>query len=329
MRIVKIFFLFACIILSGYAGHYGYTAYQAYHHIPDKTLVICSPYAGLGNQMFQYAASLSLAKKLNSPIALFINRNILDLKDTSTSKRSVGLGYFSIPNVKKIIQKSSLKFFKDKIILVDDANFFDITEKNKLYRISDWFESEYFFENVKDEVRTNLNPEALPRGVEAKKWEGLILTAGKKSCFVHIRRGDFLGNTLPPSYTQKAIKMMRENHPHVVFFLFSDDAEYLKENFTPSDSLHIVSDGTLNSLEEFYLMTRCTHGIIANSTFSWWAAYLRKNPEGTIMAPNPRFPAEYFGADKDPKVAKWKKDFYVHHPEHVYPKEWIRVSFTR
>lgn len=323
--LIKKICLFVLVALLGYGGRYGFNLYQAYQHIPEETLVICAPYAGLGNQMFQYAAGLSLAKKLNCPLALNIEGDILNLKDTSTSKRPVTLDYFAIPNVKKIMRQD-FRFFKKKTIVVHDAIFADIKDHNKFYRMSDWFESEYFFENVKDEVRAALNPEALPRGEEAQKWEDQIVKTGENSCFVHIRRGDFAGVSLSHVYTQKAMKMMREKHPTVVFYVFSDDANYLKENFTPSDSLHLVSNGTLNSLEEFYLMTRCTHGVIANSTFSWWAAYLRKNQRGSTMAPMPRFDRGYYGGDKNPQVAQWKVNFYCGHPEHIYPKEWIRIS---
>ena len=325
-------FLFLALTALGCGSYYGYKVYQAYEAVPDETLVICSPHAGLGNQLFQYAAGLALSKRLNCPLALSISDNVLDLTDLSTSNRPIALTHFNIPNVKKFERRHQkyLRFFKNKNLKVNDSIFFDIKDHQKLYYMDDWFESEYFFESVKDDVRSALNPEALPRGIEAKKWEEHIIQRGTNSCFVHVRRGDLSSQILSLSYTQKAMKLMREKNPYVVFYVFSDDAHYLQETFKEDESLHIVSNGVLNLLEEFFLMTRCTHGIIANSTFSWWAAYLRKDQSGIVMAPEPRFKREYYeNQEFSDKVIKWKIKFYFDQPVHVYPQEWLRVSVDR
>jgi hypothetical protein len=107
---------------------------------------------------------------------------------------------------------------------------------------------------------------------------------------VHIRRGDYTGsgNELPFTYYQNAIDYMAEKlNGNLQLFIFSDDLQYVRQNCSFSHRAFFVNeDHSLNDFEEFLLMSECRHFIIANSSFSWWAAWLSNNDKKIICAPN-------------------------------------------
>lgn len=109
------------------------------------------------------------------------------------------------------------------------------------------------------------------------------------SVFVHVRRGDYLSATYrtrfegicTAAYYQKAIGMMKERHPGALFVVFSDDIEWCRENIsgTGSDTIYVYRNTGNDSYLDMYLMAHCTAGVIANSTFSYWAARLVKKKD--------------------------------------------------
>ena len=123
------------------------------------------------------------------------------------------------------------------------------------------------------------------------------ITSNKESVSIHIRRADYINNQdifkiLTKQYYLDSLDFisLKLNRPKI--YIFSDDIQWCKSNF--SGPYYFVSDGTLTDLEEFDLMSKCRHNIIANSTFSWWAAKLNEFKEKIIVMPliwfnNPEF----------------------------------------
>lgn len=114
------------------------------------------------------------------------------------------------------------------------------------------------------------------------------------SVSLHIRRTDFaapgmlqLKGLLPPSYYGKAIELLQSKFSDAVFYIFSDDLNWVKENIQVENvQLKFIDKSVASSpLDDFYLLSQCRHNIIANSTFSWWAAYLNNNPDKIVVAP--------------------------------------------
>ena len=127
------------------------------------------------------------------------------------------------------------------------------------------------------------------------------------SVSVHIRRGDYekLGICLDISYYKKALKLLNSKYDNLIYFVFSDNVEYAKHLFEEIDGIFVYikklsSDSTL---DDFFLMKECKHNIIANSSYSWWAAWLNENPNKIVIHPN------------DKKL-----------PNDFYPNEWITVD---
>ena len=129
-----------------------------------------------------------------------------------------------------------------------------------------------------------------------------------QSVSLHIRRGDYLtpenqalfGGICTEAYYKEAVRLMRKQYPGCRFFLFTNDKEWAKERFAddkggrttetaladgePADVI-VVDLPEGSDHEEFALMSKCKHHILANSSFSWWASYLNQNPGKTVLAP--------------------------------------------
>ena len=108
------------------------------------------------------------------------------------------------------------------------------------------------------------------------------------SVSLHVRRGDYLNlkniNVLDVGYYKKAVEYVRKIVEKPTFFIFSDDLEWCKNSLGFLDDC-IYVDYTQTEIEDLKLMSVCRHNIIANSSFSWWGAWLNKNPSKTVIAP--------------------------------------------
>ena len=140
-----------------------------------------------------------------------------------------------------------------------------------------------------------------------------------KSVAVHIRRGDYVRDKITNKihgvcsleYYQKAIEKMKEMDNQMVFYFFSDDMDWVKTKFgsLEGEKKFITKNDGDNSWKDMMLMSSCDHNIIANSSFSWWAAWLNSNKSKMVIAPKRWF--------KDPDKEQFTSD--------LIPKEWIRL----
>ncbi|MGL5258474.1 MAG: alpha-1,2-fucosyltransferase, partial [Lachnospiraceae bacterium] len=119
------------------------------------------------------------------------------------------------------------------------------------------------------------------------------------------RRGDYEDKwLLPITYYHDAISYIKSNYDDAHFYIFCEDLDYSIKHFgTKEDCTIIANSFSFSDLEEFHLISKCKHQIIANSSFSWWAAYLNTNTDSTIIAPI---------------FLQWTKEYY--------PPEWITLS---
>lgn len=135
-----------------------------------------------------------------------------------------------------------------------------------------------------------------------------------ESVSIHIRRGDYANNSTtkkyhglcPISYYSTAIKMITDIKKYSNFYIFTDDLNWVKENLKIEQKKIFISGQNLTSQQELFLMSKCKHNIIANSSFSWWGAWLNQNQNKIIIAPE-----------------KWtiKNN---NHPN-ILPKDWIEI----
>ncbi len=184
-----------------------------------------------------------------------------------------------------------------------------------------YWQTEKYFEAVADQVRAAFDVDRLLMVQQAEdmakagrtKQQTKVQTylrqiTQTQSVSLHIRRGDYLtpenqalfGGICTEAYYKEAVRLMRKQYPGCRFFLFTNDKEWAKERFAddkggrttetaladgePADVI-VVDLPEGSDHEEFALMSKCKHHILANSSFSWWASYLNQNPGKTVLAP--------------------------------------------
>lgn len=268
-------------------------------------MIVVSLTGGLGNQMFQYAAARRLAVKHNTK---------LYLDDGSYKKnklRTYALDAFNIkgerlPAVRKYIVRKIKKRWSPRIfwnwswcVLKQkpmqyvyekdfgfEPEFLDLPDNVYLcgYR-----QCERYFEDVEDVIRQDFTLKN-SLGTLASNWKKEINNS-TNSVSLHVRRGDYVGcnkHYVPlMEHYQKSISMLQERLGDLNIYVFSDGLQWTKENIHFEHRAHYVDLGKDGKdYEEMFLMSQCEHNIIANSSFSWWGAWLNNNANKMVFAPS-------------------------------------------
>jgi hypothetical protein len=255
---------------------------------------------GLGNQLFKYACAYAVAKKTNDKMEM-------DLSEFANGKRMFALdqmnitatdGKFASPRtngklsraIAKILRLAKMNW-KGKCKTVSESKEtymhfapYDFTYKKKIY-IRGYWQNPKYFEHYKAELIKEFSPKD---GCLSHQTIELQESLKKEnSVAVHIRRGDYCKEwLLGEEYYMHAINCMKTKVTNPHFYIFCEDYEYAKKFSSRVEPCTIINEITeFTDLEEFYLISSCKNQIIANSTFSWWAAYLNQNPEAVIIAP--------------------------------------------
>lgn len=271
-------------------------------------MIVVKITGGLGNQLFQYAMGRALAAHHNTNLKLDISAYQND------QSRNFMLNCFKIHDLDIEIDD-----ILDYPLYYYKQNGFHFNSEvkelpNDTYLAGFW-QSDKFF-NWKDYTFRNelIVYEHLVQCLSDKSME----IQNQESVAVHIRRGDYLylNNTennqpffgvLPIDYYNRAMTFLVKNNPSLRFYFFSDDIKWVQENMQITyDYEFITNKVTSNSIEDFYLMSKCKYHIIANSSFSWWSAWLGNDPNKVVIAP-----AKWFNSSpadtSDLIPCNWKK----------------------
>ena len=265
-------------------------------------MVVVKVSGGLGNQMFQYAFGKAIAKKNNEDfqmdLSFYATQSLreFELLKFNINERTIRTeSFFDVLGIKKKMQKIYLKFtkqnsfgtyYKEKEATVYDPNVFSLGKEK--YFDGYWQNEKYFLE-IRECILREFTSKA-KFSKEMKKNMSYIKSTSSVS--VHIRRGDYVTNghthnvhgVCDLGYYKKAIEYFVEKINEPVFFIFSDDMAWCKENFSFVSEKHFV-DNTKNAIEDLELMKNCKHNIIANSSFSWWGAWLNESPTKIVISP--------------------------------------------
>jgi len=287
---------------------------------------------GLGNQMFQYAAGRALAirhktvLKLDlsflqgsqegyTPRQFMIDKLRISAKIASRSEiPTVGEGKKTIIGLVKnrylrLLKKQCgnvLYEFDNKI----NSSFFSAPDNT--YLVGYWQSARYFM-NISDVIRNEFMPILEP---DSSNKNIADLIRNRNSISIHIRRGDYVRDPIINSvhgvceigYFQQCIERLLEEVEAPHFFIFSDEPEWARDHLDVSAPLTIVDHNTPEKpIEDLHLMSLCKHNIIANSSFSWWGAWLNRNPNKIVFAPS-----------------KWfsRQDSAI---EDILPSSWTRI----
>ena len=263
---------------------------------------------GLGNQMFQYALGRSLSIRLN--------RNLFfDLSHYSNPYRLYNLHIFNIPEIvpfnKDMLEDETILVLREPSTSYCKTIFTLVREnKDPLYLSGFWQSWKYFY---KDEfiIKKDFSFKENATGKWIPVLEKIKTT---ESVMVHIRRGDYLdpkfpNGVLPDTYLKKAMNKISEKVRSPVFYFFSDDIRWCRENIKVDAPHHFIDDDYSDPFSNYYfqLMCSCRHFIIANSTFSWWAAWLAPYAGKTVIAPK-----------------MWYQKEEMNTPD-IYLKNWIKL----
>lgn len=254
----------------------------------------------LGNQMFQYAATLGVARKLGIPFTIPNHKEIFD--DGIGNKLRIELfECFDIkPDNKGILKTNNVLAEKG---FEFDSDIFNIDRRNN-FTLYGFFQTEKYFKHCEGEVKSQFKfKEEI-----IDDCNGIIEECYDKPIALHIRRGDFLincGNHYNQSldYYEEALKKFDANRQVVIF---SDDPDWCMEQALFVDDRFIVSQAA-GPYHDLYLMSKCSDFIIANSTFSWWGAWLSNR--GKVISPK-----KWFGPNNSHLNTK---DLYPEHWEIV------------
>ena len=280
-------------------------------------MIIVQLAGGLGNQMFQYAYGKALSVKLNCE--LNIDDSLLTNRVPCTVNfRNYQLDYFNLdsqfaknigfpqyPSNFSITNPfiRGLHYFKVRI-----NGFQYIRQKGFNYRpwhpsvlakifLDGYWQSEKFFKEQEDFIRADFS--FRNQLFDIARTTELNIIKSNSVC-VHIRRGDYLKNQdvfhlVDIDYIRNAVDEISKDVESPVFYVFSDDIKWCKENIKiQHETVFITSTNAgESSLDHFQLMSKCKHFIISNSSFSWWAAWLSLNKEKIVIAPK-----KWFASDK-------------------------------
>ena len=250
---------------------------------------------GLGNQMFCYAYAKAMQSRgfnVRIDLSLYDSYNLhggyqLDYFfsdiETCIIKNNFMNKIFSFFNLKYNIIREEKHGFDSKYLNIDDNKY-----------VIGYFQSEKYFLNIRDILLKQFKPN-FQISSYAETIQEKILNE-ENSCSIHVRRGDYLNNknqkiykTLNSKYYLNAVSWIEKKHKKIKYFIFSDDIDWVKSNLDFKNAVYIEDSNKRKPHEDILLMSKCNHNIIANSTFSWWGAWLNSNDDKIVLSPKDWF----------------------------------------
>jgi hypothetical protein len=251
-------------------------------------MIVTKLQGGLGNQLFQWAVTRYLSVKYNTDYKF-------ELFYFQSMAWELELNKFKNINIEEYIEPTTLK------LVTDDFNFKEIEDNSFL---NGYWQSEKYFSEIDSLIREDLKVDDNLKNYIINKYP--ILTENTVS--LHVRRGDYIkSNNFHPiqsvEYYKKAYEIINDKSINVL--VFSDDINWCKQNIKFDNITYIEGE---QNITDMYIMSLCKHNIIANSSFSWWGAWLNSNENKKVIAP-----INWFG----PQVNLYTGD--------IIPKKWTTV----
>jgi hypothetical protein len=288
-------------------------------------MVITKLLGGLGNQMFQYATGRSLALAngcelkldtsafdryvIHSGYALGAFNIAAGIASAAEARKLAGSTH-KIPRI--IFRKLGIQgksYFCEKGFNFDPA----LLDRSAPIYIEGYWQSYKYFDKFSSQIRSELTLSQPPLGKNAELTKNI---ASENSVSVHVRRGDYVSNPVANrvhgfvglAYYGLALDCISRNIDSPHFFVFSDDPSWARENLKfPGEVTFVDQNAGPKAYEDLRLMSLCKHHVIANSSFSWWAAWLGWMPGKKVF-----FPANWFSSK-------------LHDISSMNPPAWIRV----
>lgn len=275
-------------------------------------MIISKIIGGMGNQMFQYAAGRALSLEYDQPLRLdvsgFANYGLhqgfelqrvfycqSEIADESEVRNILGWPFS--PGIRKQLARKSLALFRSKGFIVEPHYHYWPEIKNvppNCY-LDGYWQSEKYFQDAASVIRVDFTFKTPLANRNAEIVEHI---GQQNSVSLHIRRGDYATDSNTNAthglcsldYYRNAIQYVAERIKHPFFYIFSDDIAWVKDNLKMNlPCQYIDHNRGAESYNDMRLMSLCRHHIIANSSFSWWGAWLNPRPEKIVIAPQKWF----------------------------------------
>jgi hypothetical protein len=287
-------------------------------------MVLVQLMGGLGNQLFQAAAGIALAEQKQQPLVFHFEDSY------KYAKRNFALEAFSIEHqstssqaLSKYLPKRGLKRRLYQLMMLPvngkihreteqfrfDTDFLELP--SEVY-LSGFWQSYKYIEHSQSKIRTALTFRSNPAGKNQELLQQI--QSSKNAVSLHFRRGDYAHPQsgyyiLPLKYYEYALQRLEAQFGELNLFVFSDDQDWVKKEFKTRHTMTFVdhNDGA-TAHEDLRLMAACAHNIIANSSLSWWGAYLNTNKNKQVFVPE-----------------VWNTTLKVADTE-LIPPEWITVQ---
>ncbi len=302
-------------------------------------MIIVRTNGGLGNQMFQYAMGLAISERNKSDL-------LLDTSDLKSTKKEETRREFLLLNFNVSIRIATGEDFSR--IKIPSTENSDLLSKimRKIFRITESFkpldqrkfivepyfefcpeilniedncylsgvwQSAKYFKSIESMVRESFTLKNSP-SMKTKDWVEKVSVCNSVS--IHIRRGDYvhsqktnrLHGVCSLDYYNQAVDFICNKVDNPIFFIFSDDIDWVKKNLKINSPLFYISDKNIPDYEELIIMSNCKNNITANSSFSWWGAWLNRNASKIIIVPKQWFNESSHISTRD-----------------LIPKEWISL----
>jgi hypothetical protein len=292
----------------------------------NKIFLLCD--GGLGNQLFEYAFGRTLALRSGGELVLdpwevtsgrsrplelhrfnikarLVNRvehilcRLVDSQRLSSASRLIRkIAPGLLP---KVVRKKKHGF--DPRLLEQEGSLF----------LDGWWQSELYFRDHRQAILSELSFRT-PPSAENQKW--LERIAACNAVCVHVRRGDYVSDPFALKnfglcgldYYKAAIALIQQRVPDPTYFIFSDDPEWTRQNLPVPEPRHFITHNcNIADYEDLRLMSACSHFVIANSTFSWWGAWLSTHPGKIVVAPQRWFVNESVSS------------------QDIIPESWIKI----
>lgn len=290
----------------------------------EKNILIVKFNGGLGNQMFQWAFARALEEKtgvktlfdmsfFEKKYARPYELDVFNVPDKFVTNVLTKLHLVAIWKLRKKLHGKSffgLNFYCEPHFQYDEKLF---NLKPSAY-IEGFFQSEKYFAQIEDKLRADFQFKTLPDEQNQKVIEKINST---NSISLHIRRGDYVQKkryqnlyaTCSLDYYKRGVELIAKTVENPTLFIFSDDIQWVKENLNlPYESVYVSHNIGEKSYEDLRLMSLCKHNVIANSSFSWWGAWLNNKQNKIVIAPQ-----------------KWFNDDNIVQTD-VIPQSWVRLE---
>ncbi len=291
-------------------------------------------YGGLGNQMFQYAFGLALALENKTELLLDTSHFEKEQIKVNHTFRPFELNLFNL-NTKEadLSDIKKLKPFLYRVInvislyiglqgiqtskyFIENGSFYNESIKiiEKQCYVSGYWQSYKYFQDIELIIRNNFK---FPKNSDVLNIERMEKITNSNSISLHIRRSDYVKNKhhdihgiCSIEFYNESIKYLAERIENPTIFVFSDDIEWAIQNITIAHPVEFITGNTgEKSYLDMQLMSLCKHNIIANSSFSWWGAWLNSYKQKIVIAPQ-----------------KWYLDEKINSQTgDLIPREWIRL----